>query len=292
MAVDLGALATTSDTIYADETTAVSSAINLTGLLYLDVTVATSTGNTGNSITQRQGIAAPYASVATVFSGNTTTAASANSNLAGAASALVVSTDGSGNVQSSGTTLASLKMAGSTTEGQDGFWNNGMRPTQVLGLSSTFISGGIAVLGTGYVTQYVPDHNIVLGHAGFYVTTTQASNILYACVYTSTSSAAVWSASVAITGSGTNAIASATQYTLQAGTLYYLLVGQFGGATGGSLQAWAAQSTNAVTMLSGQGTWIGTAANGLSGAACPSTTGTITAQSGSVIVIPAVLFGP
>jgi hypothetical protein len=97
MAVDLGALATTSDTIYADETTAVSSAINLTGLLYLDVTVATSTGNTGNSITQRLGIIAPYASTPTVYSGNTTTATSASSSVAGAAAGVNLVADGSGN---------------------------------------------------------------------------------------------------------------------------------------------------------------------------------------------------
>jgi hypothetical protein len=98
MVVDLGALATTSDTVYADETSTVSGAINLTGALYVDVTVATSTGNTGNSITQREAIIAPYASAPTVYSGNTTTAASASSSVAGAAAGVNMVGDGGGNV--------------------------------------------------------------------------------------------------------------------------------------------------------------------------------------------------
>ena len=198
---------------------------------------------------------------------------------------------GDNSTKVSTTAFVQTSMTGSTSEGKDGFWSNGMKPNNIVG-TSAILTTGAPTLGTGYVQQFVPDHNYVIGHAGFYVATTQTSDILYACVYTSTSSAAVWSASVAITGSGTNAIASASQYTLQAGTLYYLLTGNYGSASAATLEVWSGQNNNGLTMLSGQGTWIGTAANGLSGATCPSTTGTITSSAASSSQFPAVLFGP
>ncbi len=192
------------------------------------------------------------------------------------------------------TSYVATALTGNSTEGTDGFWNNGFPPTPV-GILSTGMATGVPTLGTGYVTIFVPSHNYVIGHAGFYTSTTQASDVLYACIYTGTASAAVWAGSANITGSGSNTIAVASgsvQYTLQTGTTYYLLVGQYGSVSGATLQAWTAQNTNALTMLSGQGTYFANSANGLSGAACPSTTGTLTSITSSVSVFPVVLFGP
>ena len=59
LAIDLGALSTVADSVFNDTNTAASSAINLTGTLYLDFTVATSSGNSGNSITQQIGVLEP-----------------------------------------------------------------------------------------------------------------------------------------------------------------------------------------------------------------------------------------
>jgi hypothetical protein len=52
LTVDIGALPGSAATPYTDTNTAVSSNIDLTAVLYVDFTVATSTGNAGNSITQ------------------------------------------------------------------------------------------------------------------------------------------------------------------------------------------------------------------------------------------------
>jgi hypothetical protein len=59
LAIDLGALSTAADSIFNDQNTAASSAINLTGALYVDFTVATSAGNAGNSFTQQIGTFEP-----------------------------------------------------------------------------------------------------------------------------------------------------------------------------------------------------------------------------------------
>lgn len=59
LVIDIGAVATLAETVYNDTNTAASSAINLTGLLFIDFTVATSAGNTGNSFTQQIGTAEP-----------------------------------------------------------------------------------------------------------------------------------------------------------------------------------------------------------------------------------------
>ena len=298
MAVDLGALATTSDTIYADETTAVSSAINLTGLLYLDVTVATSTGNTGNSITQRLGIIAPYASTPTVYSGNTTTAASANANLAGAATGIVVTTDGSGNVQSSGTAISSIG-AGSTTEGKDGIWNNGWPATGFM--ASGNVTTGVPVLGTSYVTQIIPNHNMYLNHVSVYVGgASESGATLYACLYTNTTGGTVWNASTSIATATAAATATGTQYLMTEGTPYIFLIGQFGSSTGATLEVWATQSIPVLTITAAQAAgsstnpaWQGTAANAVStGPGCPSSTGALTAFTASNGVTPAALLGP
>ncbi|HEY3838134.1 MAG TPA: hypothetical protein VGL72_16255, partial [Bryobacteraceae bacterium] len=57
--VDLGAGATVAQSVYQDSNTALTSAIDLTAPLFIDFTVTTSTGSTGNSITQRDSFLAP-----------------------------------------------------------------------------------------------------------------------------------------------------------------------------------------------------------------------------------------
>lgn len=64
LSVDLGALTTTADSIFNDVNTAVSGNIDLTAALFVDFTVATSTGSASNSITQRQGGIMPFAATA------------------------------------------------------------------------------------------------------------------------------------------------------------------------------------------------------------------------------------
>jgi hypothetical protein len=68
--IDIGALTTTAGTVYNDTNTAVSANIDLTAALFVDFTVASSTGNTGNTFTQQDGMVQPNPSasaVTTVF---------------------------------------------------------------------------------------------------------------------------------------------------------------------------------------------------------------------------------
>ena len=72
LAVDLGALPSSAAAVFNDENTAVSSNIDLTAALFIDFTVATSTGNAGNSITQRAGAIMPFAASANSGGGGST----------------------------------------------------------------------------------------------------------------------------------------------------------------------------------------------------------------------------
>jgi hypothetical protein len=64
LSVDLGALGTSPDSIFNDVNTAVSGNIDLTAALFVDFTVATSTGSASNAITQRAGAVMPFAATA------------------------------------------------------------------------------------------------------------------------------------------------------------------------------------------------------------------------------------
>jgi len=65
LAVDLGALTTTADSIFVDTNTAVSSNIDLTAALFVDFTIAFSTNAaTANTFTQRSGGVMPFAATA------------------------------------------------------------------------------------------------------------------------------------------------------------------------------------------------------------------------------------
>lgn len=73
--VDLGTLTTSADSVFVDTNTAVSSNIDLTAALFVDFTVATSTGSASNAITQRVGSVMPDSATAapvTSFSGDGT----------------------------------------------------------------------------------------------------------------------------------------------------------------------------------------------------------------------------
>lgn len=77
LAVDLGALTTTADSVFVDTNTAVSSNIDLTAALFVDYTIAFSTNAvTANTFTQRSGGVMPFAATAApVTSVNTKTGA-------------------------------------------------------------------------------------------------------------------------------------------------------------------------------------------------------------------------
>lgn len=64
LSIDLGALSTSADSIFNDTNTAASSAIDLTGTLFVDFTVTFSTGSASNACTQRAGGIMPFAAAA------------------------------------------------------------------------------------------------------------------------------------------------------------------------------------------------------------------------------------
>lgn len=63
---DLGALPGSAASVYNDTNAAVSGNIDLTAALFLDFTVATSSGNAGNAITQRAGAVVPFAATTAI----------------------------------------------------------------------------------------------------------------------------------------------------------------------------------------------------------------------------------
>jgi hypothetical protein len=69
LVADIGALATTADTVYNDTNTAVSGNIDLTAALFVDFTFAFSTGSASNSATQREGAVMPSGSTSGASSG-------------------------------------------------------------------------------------------------------------------------------------------------------------------------------------------------------------------------------
>jgi hypothetical protein len=67
LTVDIGALPGSAATLYVDTNTTVTSAIDLTAALFVDFTVSTSAGNTGNSFTQNIAESLPWAGAGSSF---------------------------------------------------------------------------------------------------------------------------------------------------------------------------------------------------------------------------------
>ena len=93
LSVDLGAAVTSAATVFNDVNTGVSSNIDLTAALFIDFTLATSTGNAGNSITQRAGAIMPFAASANSGGGGSTRGAFASRPSCGTAGSTYYSTD-------------------------------------------------------------------------------------------------------------------------------------------------------------------------------------------------------
>jgi hypothetical protein len=101
--------------------------------------------------------------------------------------------------------------------------------------------------------------------------------VLYVCIFTNTSSAAVWSASATITTASVTYSASAAQYTALPGT-YFVAYEQTGG-TAATLESYnTSLAFNAILDVNGTSSnyRVATAANGISAGACPSSLGSLT----------------
>jgi hypothetical protein len=159
-----------------------------------------------------------------------------------------------------------------STVGASGLWSNGF-PRGDQGFSS-----GTPVNGNSYVQQLTPIIPQVVGHATFNVSTcASCAETAVIGVYTSTSSAAVWCGSASVTAPGVYS-PSATQYTLQPNTRYYILYGQ-SGTTAAVVSTYAASALAGSNILTQNNpTFLAIAANGVSGSSCPSTLGTLTSN--------------
>jgi hypothetical protein len=177
-----------------------------------------------------------------------------------------------------------------TTVGQTGRWNTGAAAGKGIGMGSTVAP----VAGTMYVSQMTLDVPQVIGHATSYMTVGGGTgNVWYVCLFTSNSSAAVWSGSVAATTSSASVVVSATQYTALPGT-YYVAYEQTGG-TAGTLETYdTGQGLNAILNTNGTSSNYREAfsANSVSAGACPATLGTLSVLSAANTGDVALLLEP
>lgn len=156
-----------------------------------------------------------------------------------------------------------------STVGQDGIYNNGTS----LFTGSTWTTG-TPVNSTMYVMQLNLPRSEVIGHATVDVTTGGASEIFYACLYNPAGTTLLWSASGAVNSIAVDSF-SATQYTALPGS--YLLGWEQTGTTAAVFEAFNSLSPAQAAVTNKNGTRWATAANGVSGSACPTQLGTLTA---------------
>jgi len=97
----------------------------------------------------------------------------------------------------------------------------------------------------------------------------------------------VWGGNAAAASSGAAVNISAAQYTLQAGTTYYVTFELSGGSSSSTMDGYLDTTANTAHILNTNGTRMFTTANGASSGACPATTGTLTgtASADGVVIL-------
>lgn len=173
-----------------------------------------------------------------------------------------------------------------STVGLDGIWITSVPFSSGPVLPNTNVV--TPVNSTMYFTQLELLRSEVIGHATGDVTTAGTAETLYVCLYDSSGSSLLWSASGADTSTGAFSF-SASQYTAPPG-LYLLGYEQTGtGAAALLAMTAAAPGTYATAVLNKNGNRLGTAGNTVSGSACPTTLGTLTAAAED---LPAIALEP
>jgi hypothetical protein len=209
---------------------------------------------------------------ASTFTGNTTTAVSADSGFSSAAAGTPIVLDGSGNAQIS---------APSSTVGQGGVWSSGL---PLGGPGNPGGSSGTPVSGTGYAQQLNLTFPTVIGHATFdVVTCASCGTVVSVCVYNAAGTSVVWPVSGTAAQTGTiNAPAiesvSATQATLEPG-IYEVFFEQVASTTAAVIQTYTAGAAVSSSIANQNGHRSATTANVISGTSCPSSLGTLTGST-------------
>lgn len=170
--------------------------------------------------------------------------------------------------------VANTAYSGNGNVGVDMLWTNGVRGTY-WGPTST----GTPTNNTMFITPLVVETPLIVGHATFDVTTAGTSETMFACVYNANGSglpnSLVWSGSIAVNTTNAKSI-SAAQVTLNPG-LYWVGFEQTG-TTGATVEVYNSVAAW-INIINANGARAATTANAVSGSACPSSTGTLTAQS-------------
>lgn len=193
LAVDLGALTTTADSIFVDTNTAVSSNIDLTAALFVDFTIAFSTNAvTPNTFTQRSGGVMPFA----------------------ATSAPITSFSGDGslisNSLSTGAVTATLATAGAHK-----FWMNNTGSTAAPG----YQSAALADLPGTVVNASSP--GVGIAHFAGSTQTVTSSAIVAADITNSTITGTQIASSIALAGSPTTTTQTACDNSTKVSTTAY-----------------------------------------------------------------------
>jgi hypothetical protein len=166
-----------------------------------------------------------------------------------------------------------------STAGMDGVWLNGLPlSVPVISLAATFLP----VSGTMYTSQLNLQRTQVIGHATIGIPTTAGTaETLYVCLYNAAGTTLLWSTNGTVNATGIDSF-SATQYTAYPGV--YQLAYEQTGTTGATMSALVGAGAYA-SIVNNNGKRQATAANVVSGSACPSTLGTLTASTASLAAI-------
>jgi hypothetical protein len=116
-----------------------------------------------------------------------------------------------------------------------------------------------------YVRQFTAPQSFPVGHATVSVSSAGTTSTMYFCIWNAAGSSLLWSANTAVNGTGAQS-ASATQYTLTAGTQYWVGHVQSGGTA--ALMITDGASTNGLLAMNKNSIRYGTDGTGIS--TCPS----------------------
>lgn len=184
------------------------------------------------------------------------------------------------NITSGALNAARLPVASSTV-GQDGIWING----SPLSPAESAVTTNGPTNNTMFALQLNLQRPLVIGHVTLNVTTAGTAETLYVCLYNAAANSLLWSTSGTVNGIALDSF-SAAQVTFPPG-VYWIGYEQ----TGSASAVYTAFNTPASLINIGNlnALRFATAANPVSGSACPASLGALTA---SATTIPAFALEP